>query len=68
MLISTGAAIDVTSQIDIHKHKMGKLALTSATGKLGSAVLNAILDNKLVDTKDLIVCVRPPHHSPYPSL
>jgi hypothetical protein len=41
---------------------MGKLALTSATGKLGSAVLNAILDNKLVDPKDLIVCVRPQLH------
>jgi hypothetical protein len=64
MLISTGAAIDVTSQTDIDIHKMGKLALTSATGKLGSAVLNAILDNKLVDTKDLIVCVRPPR-SPF---
>jgi hypothetical protein len=41
---------------------MGKLALTSATGKLGSAVLNAILDNKLVDPKDLIVSVRPHLH------
>jgi uncharacterized protein YbjT (DUF2867 family) len=38
---------------------MGKLALTSATGKLGSAVLNAILDNKLVDPKELVVCVSP---------
>jgi hypothetical protein len=38
---------------------MGKLALTSATGKLGSAVLNAILDNNLIDPKDLVVCVRP---------
>jgi hypothetical protein len=34
------------------------LALTSATGKLGGAVLNAILDNKLIDPKDLVVCVR----------
>ncbi|KAF2829830.1 NAD(P)-binding protein [Ophiobolus disseminans] len=32
------------------------IALTGATGKLGSAVLNAILDNKLVDPKDLVVC------------
>jgi hypothetical protein len=37
---------------------MGKLALTSATGKLGSAVLNAILDNNLIDPKELVVCVR----------
>lgn len=34
------------------------LALTSATGKLGGAVLNAILENKLINPKDLIVCVR----------
>jgi hypothetical protein len=34
------------------------LALTSATGKLGGAVLNAILDNKLIDPKELVVCVR----------
>jgi hypothetical protein len=34
------------------------LAVTSATGKLGSAVLNAILDNKLIDPKELVVCVR----------
>ena len=33
------------------------IALTSATGKLGSAVLSAILDNKLIDPKELIVCV-----------
>jgi len=33
------------------------IALTSATGKLGSAVLNAILDNKLIDPKELIACV-----------
>jgi hypothetical protein len=33
------------------------IALTSATGKLGSAVLNAILDNKLIDPKELVVCV-----------
>ncbi|PVH97970.1 NAD(P)-binding protein [Periconia macrospinosa] len=32
------------------------IALTSATGKLGSAVLNAILDNQLVDPKELVVC------------
>jgi uncharacterized protein YbjT (DUF2867 family) len=35
------------------------IALTSATGKLGSAVLNAILEHNLVDTKELVVCVRP---------
>ncbi|KNG50127.1 nad(P)-binding protein [Stemphylium lycopersici] len=32
------------------------LALTSATGKLGGAVLDAILEHKLIDTKDLVVC------------
>lgn len=36
---------------------MGKLALTSATGKLGSAVLNAVLVNNLIDPKELVVCV-----------
>jgi uncharacterized protein YbjT (DUF2867 family) len=36
------------------------IALTSATGKLGGAVLNAILDNKLIDPKELVVCVRSP--------
>ncbi|KAH7398866.1 hypothetical protein DE146DRAFT_613438 [Phaeosphaeria sp. MPI-PUGE-AT-0046c] len=35
---------------------MGKLALTSATGKLGSAVLNAILDNNLINPSELVVC------------
>lgn len=34
------------------------IALTSATGKLGSAVLNAILENDLIDPKELVVCVR----------
>jgi len=38
------------------------LALTSATGKLGGAVLNAILDNKLIDPKELVVCVRLSSH------
>jgi hypothetical protein len=33
------------------------LALTGATGKLGGAVLNAILEHKLIDTKELVVCV-----------
>lgn len=33
------------------------LALTSATGKLGGAVLNAILENKLVEPENLVVCV-----------
>lgn len=33
------------------------IALTSATGKLGGAVLHAILENKLIDTKELVVCV-----------
>jgi hypothetical protein len=37
------------------------LALTSATGKLGGAVLNAVLDNKLIDPKELVVCVRLPY-------
>ncbi|EMD96009.1 hypothetical protein COCC4DRAFT_122780 [Bipolaris maydis ATCC 48331] len=32
------------------------LALTSATGKLGGAVLNAILEHKLIDPKELVVC------------
>ncbi|KAF1966204.1 NAD(P)-binding protein [Bimuria novae-zelandiae CBS 107.79] len=32
------------------------ITLTSATGKLGSAVLDAILDNKLVDPAQLVVC------------
>ncbi|KAF2873130.1 hypothetical protein BDV95DRAFT_541932 [Massariosphaeria phaeospora] len=32
------------------------LAITSATGKLGSAVLNALLENKLIDPKELVVC------------
>ncbi|KAF2636489.1 NAD(P)-binding protein [Massarina eburnea CBS 473.64] len=32
------------------------IALTSATGKLGSAVLNAIIDNRLIDPKELVVC------------
>ena len=33
------------------------IALTSATGKLGSAVLQAILDNELIDPAELVVCV-----------
>ncbi|KAJ4297994.1 hypothetical protein N0V90_005893 [Kalmusia sp. IMI 367209] len=32
------------------------IALTSATGKLGSAVLNAILDNELIDPAELVAC------------
>lgn len=43
------------------------LALTSATGKLGSAVLSAILDNNLLDPKELVVCVRPTHVPYYPN-
>lgn len=35
------------------------LALTSATGKLGGGVLNAILENRLIDPKDLVICVSP---------
>jgi hypothetical protein len=46
---------DLNSQTQLENMVM--LALTSATGKLGSAVLNAILDNKLVDPKQLVVCV-----------
>jgi hypothetical protein len=33
------------------------IALTSATGKLGGGVLNDILENKLIDTKELVICV-----------
>lgn len=33
------------------------IALTSATGKLGGAVLNAIRENNLIDPKELVVCV-----------
>jgi hypothetical protein len=33
------------------------LALTSATGKLGGGVLKAILENKLIDPKELVICV-----------
>jgi hypothetical protein len=33
------------------------LALTSATGKLGSAVLSAILDNNFINPQELVVCV-----------
>ncbi|KAF2281390.1 NAD(P)-binding protein [Westerdykella ornata] len=32
------------------------LALTSARGKLGSAVLRAILENNLIDSSELVVC------------
>jgi hypothetical protein len=35
------------------------LALTSATGKLGGGVLNAILENKLIDPQNLVICVSP---------
>lgn len=34
-----------------------KIDLTSATGELGRAVLNAILKDELVDAKTLVVCV-----------
>ncbi|XP_014560252.1 hypothetical protein COCVIDRAFT_89781 [Bipolaris victoriae FI3] len=40
------------------------LALTSATGKLGSAVLNAILEHNLIDPKDLVVCTSTTPSSP----
>lgn len=33
------------------------IALTSATGKLGGAVLNAILENQLISPQELVVCV-----------
>jgi uncharacterized protein YbjT (DUF2867 family) len=33
------------------------LAVTSATGKLGGAVLNALLENDFIDKKELVVCV-----------
>ncbi|KAF2740064.1 NAD(P)-binding protein [Polyplosphaeria fusca] len=32
------------------------LAITSTTGKLGSAVLNAILENDLIDSRELVAC------------
>ncbi|KAI4850368.1 NAD(P)-binding protein [Aureobasidium sp. EXF-8845] len=32
------------------------IALTSATGKLGGGVLNDILEHKLIDTKELVIC------------
>jgi hypothetical protein len=34
------------------------IGLTSATGKLGGAVLDAILKNGFVDPTQLVVCVR----------
>lgn len=40
------------------------LALTSATGKLGSAVLSAILDNKLINPKELVICTSSPANDP----
>ncbi|EAT84777.1 hypothetical protein HBH56_147400 [Parastagonospora nodorum] len=43
---------------------MGKLALTSATGKLGSAVIHAILDNNLISPEDLVVCTSSDPSSP----
>jgi hypothetical protein len=36
------------------------LALTSATGKLGKAVVDAVLENKLIDPAELVVCVSQP--------
>jgi hypothetical protein len=33
------------------------IALTSATGKLGGGVLNDVLEKKLIDTKELVICV-----------
>lgn len=39
------------------------IALTSATGKLGGAVLHAILEHKLINTRELVVCVRSGSHS-----
>ncbi|OAL50041.1 NAD(P)-binding protein [Pyrenochaeta sp. DS3sAY3a] len=40
------------------------LALTSPTGKLGSAVLNAILDNNLIPPSNLVICTTTPLTSP----
>jgi uncharacterized protein YbjT (DUF2867 family) len=40
------------------------LALTSATGKLGGAVLHAILENNLIDPKHLVVCTSSNPHDP----
>lgn len=36
------------------------IALTSATGKLGKAVIDAVLQNKLLDPSELVVCVCQP--------
>ncbi|CAA9960206.1 nucleoside-diphosphate-sugar epimerase [Pyrenophora teres f. maculata] len=41
------------------------LALTSATGKLGSAVISAILENNLIDPKDLVICSSSPATHPH---
>ncbi|KAI1566144.1 hypothetical protein PtrEW7m1_009654 [Pyrenophora tritici-repentis] len=41
------------------------LALTSATGKLGSAVISAILENNLIDPKDLVICSSSPPTHPH---
>ena len=35
------------------------IALTSATGKLGSAVIDAILETNLISPQELVVCVSP---------
>lgn len=51
--------------VSVRESKM--LALTSATGKLGSAVLNAVVANNLIDPKDLVVCVLLPHMPFIPS-
>lgn len=40
----------------LHTEKMA-IALTSPTGKLGGGILNAVLENKFLDPKDLVVCV-----------
>ncbi|KAF2678626.1 NAD(P)-binding protein [Lentithecium fluviatile CBS 122367] len=44
------------------------IALTSATGKLGSAVLDAILEHSLADRKELIVCTTDPTNERFNAL
>jgi len=50
--------LNISVQYIYTNYKM-PLAITSATGKLGGGVLNAILENKLIDPKDLVICVSP---------
>jgi hypothetical protein len=51
-------SIEIQLQINVQLQaaKM-TIALTSATDKLGGGVLNDILENKLIDPKELVICV-----------